>query len=152
MFCHETRWKFESSFFVNSYMQVTELEAIHVTGAKRGKTRLAYDWFRKWREFLEPIRERSKVKPKQTQIIFDTQLKTALVRLIILLCIFQPLHTFVLHCLVVTLALEVHHQKRGVWGRGKGIPYQEKDGIVFHPMGCYGVCAERCSFLPPIVD
>jgi len=35
------------------------------------------DWSRNWREIFEPIRERSKAKPKQTQITFDTHLETA---------------------------------------------------------------------------
>ena len=35
------------------------------------------DWLRKWREFfLSPITERIRAKPKQTQIIFDTELRT----------------------------------------------------------------------------
>ena len=38
----------------------------------------ASDWLKKWREFSGPIRERSKAIPKQSQIIFDTQLKIAL--------------------------------------------------------------------------
>ena len=38
----------------------------------------ASHWLRKWREFCQPITERSKAKPKQTRITFDTQLKTAL--------------------------------------------------------------------------
>jgi len=38
------------------------------------------DWPKKWREFFQPITdlERGKATPKQTQIAFDTQLKTAL--------------------------------------------------------------------------
>ena len=36
------------------------------------------DWLRKWREFFKPITERSNAKPKQMQITFDTQVKTAL--------------------------------------------------------------------------
>ena len=38
----------------------------------------ASDWLNSWREFFKPITERSKAKPKQSPIIFDTQLKTAL--------------------------------------------------------------------------
>ena len=38
---------------------------------------LASYWLKKWREFCQPITERSKAKPKQT-CTFDTQLKTAL--------------------------------------------------------------------------
>jgi len=30
------------------------------------------DWSRTWREIFEPITERSKAKPKQTQNAFDT--------------------------------------------------------------------------------
>ena len=33
------------------------------------------DWLREWREFSGPITERSKDKPMQFQITFDTQLK-----------------------------------------------------------------------------
>ncbi len=36
------------------------------------------DWLRKWREIFKPITKRSNAKPKQTQFIFDTQVKTAL--------------------------------------------------------------------------
>ena len=36
------------------------------------------DSSRKWREIFQPIREQGKAKPKQTQITFNTQLKTAL--------------------------------------------------------------------------
>ena len=35
-------------------------------------------WLRKWREFFQPITERSNAKPKQMRITFDTQVKTAL--------------------------------------------------------------------------
>ena len=38
----------------------------------------ASDWLSWWREFFKPITERSKAKPKQFRITFDTQLKTAL--------------------------------------------------------------------------
>lgn len=40
-----------------------------------------------------------------------------------LILFLQPIHNFVLHWLVVTLALEIYYQKRGIWGQGKGIPY-----------------------------
>ena len=33
-----------------------------------------------------------------------------------MILLFQPLYAFVLHWLVVTLALEIYHQKRGIWG------------------------------------
>ena len=33
------------------------------------------DWLREWREFSGPITERSKDKPTQFRITFDTQLK-----------------------------------------------------------------------------
>ena len=37
------------------------------------------DWLTKWREFLfKPITKRTNVKPKQTQISVDTQLKISL--------------------------------------------------------------------------
>ena len=38
----------------------------------------ASDWLRGWREFSRPITERSKAKPMQSRITFDTQLKIAL--------------------------------------------------------------------------
>ena len=38
----------------------------------------ASHWLGKWHEICQPITERSKVKPKQTRITFDTQLKTVL--------------------------------------------------------------------------
>ena len=38
----------------------------------------ASDWLRKWREFFRPITGRSKAKPKQSLITFNTQLKIAL--------------------------------------------------------------------------
>ena len=38
----------------------------------------ASDWLRRWREFFKPITERSKAKPKQFRITFESQLKTAL--------------------------------------------------------------------------
>ncbi len=38
------------------------------------------DWLRKWRKIFEPITKRSNAKPKQTQLTFDTQVKTALTR------------------------------------------------------------------------
>ena len=38
----------------------------------------ASDWLRKWREFFRPIAGRSKAKPKQSLITFNTQLKIAL--------------------------------------------------------------------------
>ena len=38
----------------------------------------ASDWLRGWREFSRPITERSKVKPMQPRITFDTQLKISL--------------------------------------------------------------------------
>ena len=37
----------------------------------------ASDWLR-WRDFFKPITDRSKVKPKQFRITFDTRLKIAL--------------------------------------------------------------------------
>ncbi len=36
------------------------------------------DWPRKWREIFKPITKRSNAKPKQTQLTFDAQVKTAL--------------------------------------------------------------------------
>ena len=39
-----------------------------------------FDWLRLWREFSGPITQRSKAKPKQYNITFDTQLETALKR------------------------------------------------------------------------
>ncbi len=36
------------------------------------------DWMRRWREIFKPITKRSNAKPKQTQLTFDTQVKTAL--------------------------------------------------------------------------
>ena len=41
---------------------------------------LTFDWLRLWREFSGPITQRSKAKPKQYNITFDTQLETALKR------------------------------------------------------------------------
>ena len=38
----------------------------------------ASHWLRKWREFCQPITERRNVKPKQTRVTVDIQLKTAL--------------------------------------------------------------------------
>ena len=38
----------------------------------------ASDWLRGWCEFSRPITERSKAKPMQSRITFDTQLKIAL--------------------------------------------------------------------------
>ena len=38
---------------------------------------LVSDWLSRWHEFYKPITERSKAKPKQFRITFDTQLKTA---------------------------------------------------------------------------
>ena len=38
----------------------------------------ASDWLRGWREFCRPITQRSKAKPMQSRITFDTQLKIAL--------------------------------------------------------------------------
>ena len=35
----------------------------------------ASDWWRKWCEYSDPITERSKAKPVQSRITFDTQLK-----------------------------------------------------------------------------
>ena len=35
----------------------------------------ASDWLTKWREYSGPITERSKAKPRQSQITFDSQLK-----------------------------------------------------------------------------
>ena len=55
---------------------------IHVTGGKRGKKAcdqvaiglgFASDWLSRWREFYKPITERSKAKPKQFCITFNTQ-------------------------------------------------------------------------------
>ena len=40
----------------------------------------ASDWLRGWREFSRPITERSKSKPIQFRITFDTQLKIALIQ------------------------------------------------------------------------
>ena len=42
----------------------------------------AFDWFREWHLLCAPTMERSKAKPKQSLISFDTQLKTALYELI----------------------------------------------------------------------
>ena len=41
---------------------------------------LTFDWIRLWREFSGPITQRSKAKPKQYNITFDTQLETALTK------------------------------------------------------------------------
>ena len=38
----------------------------------------ASDWLTKWREYSGPITERSKAKPRQSLITFDSQLKIAL--------------------------------------------------------------------------
>ena len=38
----------------------------------------ASDWLTKWHEYSGPITERSKAKPRQSQITFDSQLKIAL--------------------------------------------------------------------------
>ena len=38
----------------------------------------ASDWLRGWREFFRPITERSKAKPMQSLITFNTQSKIAL--------------------------------------------------------------------------
>ena len=38
-----------------------------------------FDWLRGWHKFSKPITERSKAKPMQSQITFDTQLKIALI-------------------------------------------------------------------------
>ena len=46
--------------------------------------RFASDWLRDWRKFSKPITERSKAKPIQSQITFDTQLKIALFQNLIL--------------------------------------------------------------------
>ena len=39
-----------------------------------------FDWLRLWREFSGRITQRSKAKPKQYNITFDTQLETALTK------------------------------------------------------------------------
>ena len=39
-----------------------------------------FDWLRLWREFSGPLTQRSKAKPKQYNITFDTQLETALTK------------------------------------------------------------------------
>ena len=39
-----------------------------------------FDWLRLWREFSGPITQRSKAKPMQYNITFDTQLETALTK------------------------------------------------------------------------
>ena len=39
---------------------------------------IASDWLREWREFSGPITKRSKAKPMQSQITFETQLKISL--------------------------------------------------------------------------
>ena len=39
------------------------------------------DWLSRWREFCRPITERSKAKPIQSRITFDTQLKIALMEI-----------------------------------------------------------------------
>ena len=39
-----------------------------------------FDWLRLWRDFSGPITQRSKAKPKQYNITFDTQLETALTK------------------------------------------------------------------------
>ena len=43
----------------------------------------ASDWLRGWREFSRPITERSKAKPMQSRITFDTRLKIALCAMIV---------------------------------------------------------------------
>ncbi len=40
------------------------------------------DWLRKWREIFKPITKRSNAKPKQTQLTFNTQVKTTLIKLV----------------------------------------------------------------------
>ena len=70
--CKKTQWTNENS------------KQIHVTDAKRGKTRatdqVAIGFGSNWLAiFFKPITERSKAKPKQFRITCDTQLKTALI-------------------------------------------------------------------------
>ena len=43
--------------------------------------RFASDWLRGWRKFSGPIREMSYVKPNQSQVASDTQLKIAVSKL-----------------------------------------------------------------------
>ena len=52
----------------------------------------ASDWLRAWREFSKPITERSKAKPMQSRITFDTQLKIALWRRTIDWIIYETSH------------------------------------------------------------
>ncbi len=42
------------------------------------------DWMKKWRESFKPTTERSNAKPMQTRITFDTQVKTALIAIFVL--------------------------------------------------------------------
>ena len=62
----------------------------------------ASDWLKKWREISKPITERSKAKPMQSRITFDTQLKIALIRLSIVLMLFS-LILFLFFNLVISL-------------------------------------------------
>ena len=55
----------------------------------------ASDWLRGWREFSRPITERSKAKPMQSWITFDTQLKIALT--LVGKVVFAFKHNFTLH-------------------------------------------------------
>ena len=62
---------------------------------KRGKTRaskswllfFASDWLKDWWQFSGPITERSKAKPVQSQITFDTQLKNCSIVYVFLLLV-----------------------------------------------------------------
>ena len=62
---------------------------------KRGKTRaskswllfFASDWLKDWWQFSGPIAERSKAKPVQSQITFDTQLKNCSIVYVFLLLV-----------------------------------------------------------------
>lgn len=62
------------------------MKQLHAADSKRGKVRASewvtiHDWFgwlKEWREFCQPITERSKTKPMQTITTFDTQLKKML--------------------------------------------------------------------------
>ena len=56
-----------------------KLKQIQLSSVKHGKTRASKsqlfffftsDWIRKWRELFQPVRERSKAKPRQTQHYF----------------------------------------------------------------------------------
>ena len=66
-------------------MSQSKLE-LHEAEAKRGKTyanvsrllKVLLFWMAKWSELFDPIALRSRAKPKQMRIVFDTQMITDL--------------------------------------------------------------------------